>query len=112
MDVVELARRGINLVVIRMEIDYKGLLRSGDRFLVGLNTERISRVRIGFNQEIYRLKPCENPEKDAVQTDGASETVEMEKRILQARTTVTAVNERGRPCLTPELERLLGEMAL
>ena len=46
--VVELAHQGINLVVIRIEIDYLWPLRSGDEFEVRMNMERISRLRFGF----------------------------------------------------------------
>jgi len=61
--VVELAKKHINIVVVRTEIDYKGSLRSGDAFVVGLNVQRLSHVRFVFEQEIYRLEG--NPEEDA-----------------------------------------------
>ena len=32
--------KGINLVVFRIELDYKFPLKSGDRFIVGLNMRR------------------------------------------------------------------------
>lgn len=49
-----LNQQGVHLVVVRAEIDYKSPLRSGDAFLVGLNVERLSEVRFGFLQDIYR----------------------------------------------------------
>lgn len=86
LDVVELARRKINLVVVRAELDYKRPLRSGDTFVVGTNLERISRVRLAFKHTIY----LENNEQ----------------LILQARIIVVAMNERGRPFWLDELKTL------
>lgn len=88
IDFVAWAQRGIHLVVIRIEIDYVYPLRSGDKFIVGVNTERVSRLRFGFNQDIYRL-PDNQP-------------------ILHAKVVGTAVNEKGRPKLPKELIELLG----
>ena len=51
----ELEKQGITLVVIRIEMDFLFPLKSGDKFYVGLNTERVSRLRFGFFQDIYRL---------------------------------------------------------
>ena len=85
---VDLAQRGIHLVVIRIEIDYVYPLRCGDEFFVGVNAERISRLRFGMYQDIYRL-----PDK---------------KPILHAKVVGTAINEQGRPKLPKELEELLG----
>ena len=80
----ELAERGIYLVVIRIEADYLYSLRSGDRFIVGTDAERVSRLRFGFRQDIYRL-PDEKP-------------------ILKARVIGTAVNEKEKPIFPKELE--------
>ena len=87
IDFAQLAQDGIYLVVIRSEIDYLFPLRSGDTFFVGTNVERISRLRFGFDQDIYRL-PDEKP-------------------ILRAKAIVTAVNDSGRPVLAKDLEKLL-----
>lgn len=96
LDVVELAQRRVNIVVVRAEIDYKASLRSGDTFIVALNVEPLSRVRIAFDQEIYRVAPVSHGEN----------TFELETSlILKARMIATAVNEKGRPFLPPELER-------
>ncbi len=83
VDFAEMAGRGIHLVVVRVEIDYKYPLRAGDRFVVGLSIERASRVRFGFRQDIYRL-PDERP-------------------IINAYVLGTALNERGRPFIPEEL---------
>jgi acyl-CoA thioester hydrolase len=87
IDFAEYARRGINLVVVRAELDYRSPLRGGDRFLVGLNLVRETRLRFAFYQDIYRLPD--------------------EKTMLNGKFTVTALNERGRPELPPELEEVL-----
>jgi acyl-CoA thioester hydrolase len=79
VDFAELEKRGIMLVVIRIEMDFLYPLSSGDKFYVGLNPERVSRLRFGFRQDIYRL-PDEKP-------------------ILKAKVVGTALNEQGRPRL-------------
>ncbi len=87
IDFVALAEAGINLVVIRAEMDYLYSLRSGDQFSVGLNFERVSRMRFGFLQDIYRL-----PDN---------------KTILKAKTICTSVDEAGRPILPKEFEEMV-----
>ncbi|MBE9525291.1 MAG: acyl-CoA thioesterase [Chloroflexi bacterium] len=87
IDFSSLAERGINLVIVRIEIDYLYPLRSGDQFFVGVNLERVSRLRFGFLQDIYRL-----PDN---------------KSIAKAKVIVTSVNEDGRPNLPKEIEELL-----
>jgi acyl-CoA thioester hydrolase len=82
-----LSERGINLVVIRAEIDYLYPLRSGERFYVGLNVERVSRLRFGFLQDIYLL--LDN------------------KPVLKAKIIGTTVNESGKPFLPDELAVLV-----
>lgn len=83
LDFAKIIRKGIHPVVIRVEIDYLHSLRSGDRFVVCLNTERISRIRFGFYQDMYRL-PEHTP-------------------VARAKVIGTALNERGRPFLPEEL---------
>ncbi|WP_029915557.1 acyl-CoA thioesterase [Pelobacter seleniigenes] len=79
--------RGISLVVIRAELDYKRSLQSGDRFMVGVILEKVSPLRYCFIQDIYLL-----PEK---------------KLVLKARVTGTAVNAQGRPELPEEISAAL-----
>jgi len=83
----ELSQKGIYLVVVRIELDFLFSLRSGDRFYVGLNIERVSRLRFGFYQDIYRL-----PDN---------------KLVLRAKVVGTAVNNHGKPMLPKEFEQLL-----
>jgi len=86
IDFVDWFRRGISLVVIRIELDYLYPLHSGDRFYVGINTEKVSRLRFGLNQDIYLL-PDHKP-------------------VLRARVIGTSINARGKPELPTELEAL------
>jgi acyl-CoA thioester hydrolase len=91
IDFNRLAGEKISLVVVRAELDYKVPLRGGDAFRIGLNLERISPLRFVFLQDIHR------------RDDG--------RLALAARTTGTALNEKGRPFLPPELGRLLATAA-
>ncbi len=81
----------INFVVVRVELDYKYPLTSGDRFWVGLNVGRESRIKIAFYQDVYRL-----PDN---------------KLILKGKVIGTAINKRGRPELPPEVEALMPQLA-
>jgi len=87
IDFAALAAQGINLVVTRVEIDYKASLTSGDRFVVEVRPERLSPVRIGFRQDICRL-----PDR---------------KVAIKALVTGTALNAKGRPQLPEELKDIL-----
>lgn len=85
IDFADYARQGINLMVIRAELDYKFPLESGDTFVVKLNLVRESRVKFAFQQDIYRLPD--------------------EKLILNSRIIGTAVNAKGRPEIPEQLSR-------
>ena len=50
-----LHEEGIDLIVSKVEIEYKYPLRSRDRFVVRLNIERAGNVRLLFIQEICRI---------------------------------------------------------
>ncbi len=89
VDFAGLAQKGIYLVVIRIEVDYLYPLRSGEHFYVALRPERVSRLRFAFQQDIFRL-PDERP-------------------ALKGRVIGTAINEKGRPFLPGEIERLLDD---
>lgn len=87
LDFAALEQQGINLVVIRIEMDFLFPLKSGDKFYVEVRPERVSRLRFGFQQDVFRL-PDEKP-------------------ILAARVIGTALNEKGRPRLPVEFEQML-----
>ncbi len=88
LDFVELADKGINLMVKRVEIDYQSPLKSGDKFISALRMERISPLRFGFVQHIYRI-----PDN---------------KLMIKALVIGTAVNQKGRPELPEELIKVWG----
>lgn len=90
VDFAALAQKGTYLVVIRIEVDYIYTLRSGERFYVAINPERVSRLRFGFQQDIFRL-PDERP-------------------VLKARVIGAAINENGKPFLPQEIEQLLDKV--
>jgi acyl-CoA thioester hydrolase len=52
---VELHNEGIDLIVTKVEIEYKYPLRSGDEFNVTVSIQREGNARILFIQEIFRL---------------------------------------------------------
>ncbi|MDH5785475.1 MAG: acyl-CoA thioesterase [Chromatiales bacterium] len=87
IDFAEYAKNGINLVVVRAELDYKVPLQSGDTFSVSVKMVRESRVKFAFLQEIHRL------------SDG--------KLALQGKIIGTALNPRGRPEIPEQLNALL-----
>ena len=55
IDFAGLHTEGIDLIVSRVEIDYKFSLRSGDKFIVTVKTHREGHLRLIFEQEIYKL---------------------------------------------------------
>jgi len=51
----KLHEEGIDLIVSRIEIDYKYPLRSKDSFIVTVDIQREGNVRLAFIQNIYRI---------------------------------------------------------
>lgn len=51
----QLHEDGLDLIVTRVEIDYKFPLRSRDKFVVTVSIQREGNARLVFIQEIYRL---------------------------------------------------------
>lgn len=88
VDFAALTATGTHVLVIRAELDYLRSLRSGDVFRVTVQTERVSRLRMAFTQQINLMD------------NGAP--------ILNARFIVAALNPQGRPCFPYALETLLG----
>ena len=85
-DFAALTQKDIHLVVIRIEADYLYPLRSSDQFYVTVVTERISKLRFGFLQNIFRL-PDDKP-------------------ILKAKVIGTSLTADGRPKYFEDLEGL------
>ena len=90
LDFAALAKAGINLVVVRAELDYKSPLTSGDEFIVKTWLERISRLKLGFHQTITRISD--------------------QKLIVAALVIGTGVNKQGRPYMPEQLLPLLGDL--
>ena len=84
-----LHEEGIDLIVTRVEIEYKYPLRSRDSFVVRLRTEREGNVRLIFIQEICRIPD--------------------EKLIAKARVTGIA-SRNGRPVSPVNIAGQLGVM--
>lgn len=55
IDFAALHSQNIDLVVSRIEIDYKAPLKSQDKFVVKINTYKEGNLRIIFNQWIERI---------------------------------------------------------
>lgn len=82
LNFAELSQQGVDLVVVRAELDYKKPLTSGDHFHIETTFRLIDRVRFAFDQRIVR-------------SDGVL--------CLQAVIIATAMNARGRPAIPPGL---------
>lgn len=85
----DLAQQGINLVVVRIEIDFKKSLQSGDRFVVGVKVARESRIRFAFNQTIHRMDD--------------------DQKMISAKVIGTSVGPNGRPIMPDVLLKLFQE---
>jgi len=83
----QLHEEGIDLIVTRVEIDYKYPLKSHDRFSVTVEIERSGNVRLLFIQDIFR-----NPDR---------------KLIVKAKVTGVAT-KKGRPIAPGQLIEQLG----
>lgn len=55
MSFARLHEEGTDLIISKIEIEYKYPLRSRDKFVVKLNIERVGNVRLLFIQEIMRI---------------------------------------------------------
>ena len=87
-----LTQHGINLVVVRAELDYKHPLHSGDLFTVGVRLERLSPVRFVFLQDLYL-------------TTGRRERLSLTAKVICA-----AMDRTGKPMMPTVLEPLFEKM--
>ena len=55
VDFAKLHTEGIDLIISRVEIDYKYSLRSGDTFKVTVTTRKEGHFRFIFEQDIFKL---------------------------------------------------------
>lgn len=88
VDFAEYTKKGIYMFIVRAEVDYKQSLKSGDRFWVGVNAFRESRLKMGFEQDIYRY-----PDN---------------KLMVRAKLFGAGLSESGRPKLPDEVVERLG----
>jgi acyl-CoA thioester hydrolase len=88
LDFAGMHDEGIDAVVIRVEIDYKSPLKSGDQFVCKLNVAREGNLKYIFLQDIYRLPDL--------------------KLIVKGKVTAVTINARtGRPVVVKELAEAL-----
>ncbi len=83
-----LSEEGVNLMVVRSELDYKCSLISQDDFYVTVEVQKISRIKYAFIQNIYHK--------------------EREQLMVSGRTIGVAVKE-GRPIAFSPLDGLILE---
>ena len=89
IDFAEVTARGVNLVVIRAQLDYHKSLVSGDNFCVRSLLRRVSKLRFEFHQDIFRLPD--------------------ETLMLSASIIGTSLNRQGRPFVPEMLRDLFSE---
>ena len=82
VDFVALSEQGINLVVMRIEIDYKSPLRAGSHFWLGSRMKKVSRLKFVFEQDIFLT--------------GSVSLLE-NLPVINALVTGTAMNDAGKP---------------
>ena len=87
IDFSDLAERGVHLMVTRVELDFKRSLRPKNDFYVTVEVEKISRIQYAFVQHIY--------------------LVENDQLMVSSKAIGVAVNLKGRPMASPELDQLL-----
>jgi len=84
LDFAKMHDEGIDAMVIKIELEYKMPLRSGDEFTVKLATDREGSLKFLFLQDIYRKSD--------------------DKLMLKGKVTAVCVNAKtGRPMAYPEL---------
>ncbi len=87
VDFAELAAKGINLMVVRVELDFKKPLTSQDDFYITVEVEKESRIKYAFIQHIYHKKD--------------------DRLMVSGKAIGLAVNQQGRPMACLDLEELV-----
>lgn len=91
LDFSEITQQGIQLVLIKAELEYKRSLQSGDHFYVQTRIERTSKLKLTFYQKVYRTRD--------------------EQLMLNAIMTVTSTTKEGRPIVFEQAALLLDNRA-
>jgi acyl-CoA thioester hydrolase len=86
IDFKSYTEKGVNLVVVRIELDYKYSLSSGDKFIVTVDIKKESRIKFAFFQNIY-LIPGSKP-------------------VIVGKVIGVAVNSKGRPHIPEEFRSI------
>ncbi|RBO82864.1 acyl-CoA thioesterase [Marinomonas aquiplantarum] len=86
LDFAKITEQGINLVLMRAEIDYKRSLKSGDEFYIETHAERESKLKFAFYQKVVRSHD--------------------QQVILQAKMLVASTNQQGRPIVFDKADKL------
>ncbi|RPJ03408.1 MAG: acyl-CoA thioesterase, partial [Spirochaetaceae bacterium] len=55
LDFSELHKQGTDAVVTRIEVDYRRFLSSGDRFIIKCGLSRKGKLRLIFQQDLFKL---------------------------------------------------------
>lgn len=87
LDFAEITKQGINLVLIKAELEYKRSLKSNDAFYIQTIVERTSKLKFAFHQTVHRM------------TD--------DQLMLKAIMTVTSTTPEGRPIVFEQAHLLL-----
>lgn len=87
VDFIKLHEEGTDLIVTKIEIEYKYPLRSQDRFVIRMNIQKEGNVRLAFFQDIFRLPD--------------------EKVVARAKVTGVATR-KGKPVPPGNINELLG----
>lgn len=82
-----LAEQGVHLMVTRVELDFKRSLKPKDNFYVTVEVEKVSRIQYAFVQHIRKTGD--------------------DSLMVSSRAMGVAVNLKGRPMASPELEALI-----
>jgi len=89
LDFADITKQGINLVLIKAEINYKRSLKSGDNFYIETRVVQSSKLKMDFHQTLFR-----EPDKEI---------------MLKAIMTVTSTTPEGRPVVFKEASLLTKE---
>jgi acyl-CoA thioester hydrolase len=87
LDFAEITKQGINLVLIKAELEYKRSLKSSDTFYIQTTVERTSKLKFAFHQTVHRIAD--------------------DQLMLKATMTVASTTPEGRPVVFEQVHLLL-----
>lgn len=92
IDFAALVESGLNLIVVRSEVDYKAPLKSGMAFTVKIRFEKISKIKVAFYQDIY------------LKSD--------QKLVARAKIIGACINQKGRPVFPIEWNDIFDRLGI